>query len=354
MPDITPFLKSMLALPGLTGHEEPIRELIAETWRPLVDEISISPLGSLQGLRKARSNERRPSLMIATHMDAIGLMVKEIQHGLLLITNVGGIDPRILPGQRVTVHGERDLPGLIQMVPPRLLEASENSIAPVLKHLFIDTGLSEKEVSRLIKPGNLVSFAQPPFEMHGGYLAGHSLDNRASVAALTVCLEEIKNYNLDWNVLAVATTQEELNMSGAITSAFAIQPDLAVTVDVTFAKGPGSSDYRTFPLGKGPSIGVGANNHPALFTKFTALADELDMPWSVETMPASSGTDSMGIQISRGGVPTEVLGVAIRYMHTSVEMVALQDIARTGRLLARFITGLQPDSMETLFAEVKA
>ncbi len=354
MPDITSFLKSMLSLPGLTGHEDPIRALIAETWRPLVDELTTSPLGSLQGLRRARSEERRPTLMVATHMDAIGLMVKDIQHGLLQITNVGGIDPRILPGQLVTVHGERDLPGLVQMVPPRLLDGNGNGKAPVFKHLFVDTGLSEKEVQRLVKPGNLISFAQTPFEINGGFLAGHSLDNRASVAALTTCLEEIKNYNLDWNIIAVATTQEELNMSGAITSAFAIHPDLAVTIDVTFAKGPGANDYRSFPLGKGPSIGVGANNHPVLYSRFTALANELDMPFAVETMPASSGTDSMGIQISRSGVPTEVLGVAIRYMHTTVEMVSLNDIARTGRLLARFITGLKPDSKDTLFAEVKA
>jgi tetrahedral aminopeptidase len=251
MNDIAPFMLSMLSKPGLSGFEEPISKVIAEKWSPLVDELTISPLGSLHGLRKTASQEKRPSLMIAAHMDAIGLMVKQIEHGLLWITNIGGIDPRILPGQLVTVHGTKDIPGVVQLIPDRLMKESEANKAPAFERLFIDTGLSEKELTRLVKPGDLASFAQPPFELKDGYTAGHSLDNRASVAALTICLEELRNFNLAWNVLAVATTQEEVTAAGAFTSAFGLRPDLAIVVDVTFAKGPGSSDYRTFPLGEG-------------------------------------------------------------------------------------------------------
>ncbi len=351
MTNITPFLTSMLSKPGITGHEEPISAVIAEKWRPLVDELSTTPLGSLHGLRKAASKEKRPSLMIAAHMDAIGLMVKNIDHGLLWITKIGGIDPRILPGQLVTVHGKKDIPGVVQLIPDRLIDNHSSSKPPTFEHLFIDTGLGEKELASLVKPGDLASFAQAPFELEGGYMAGHSLDNRASVAALTVCLEEIKNYNLAWNVLAAATTQEELTAGGAFTSAYAFKPDLALVVDVTFAKGPGASDYRSFPLGGGPSIGTGANNHPALTKHFTKLAGELDMPFAMEAMPVSSGTDGMAIQVVAGGIALEVLGVAIRYMHTSVEMVGMNDIYRTGRLMARFITELEADSLQSIFAE---
>jgi endoglucanase len=316
-----------------------------------VDELTTSPLGSLHGLRKAASAEKQPSLMIAVHMDAVGLMVKSIEHGLLWITRVGGVDPRILPGQLVTVHGTREVPGVVQMIPDRLLDGHASGKPPVFDHLFIDTGLSEKDLPALVKPGDLASFANPPVTLSEGYVAGHSLDNRASVAALTVCLEAIRNFNLAWNVLAVATTQEELNQSGAFTSAYHLKPDLAIVVDVTFAKGPGVSDYRAFPLGEGPSIGTGANNHPNMTNLFKKLAEELDMPHAIEAMPSSSGTDGMVIQVTANGIPVEVLGVAIRNMHTTVEIAAVKDIYRTGRLLAGFITSLKADSLQTLFAE---
>lgn len=353
MNDIVPFLFSLLSQPGLSGSEEPVRTLIAEKWRPLVDEISISPLGSLHGLRKSVNEKKHPSLMIAAHMDAIGLMVKDISNGLLWVTKVGGVDPRVLPGQLVTIHGKKNLSGIVQLIPDRLMDKPDPAKAPQYEHLFIDTGLNEKELNHLVRIGDRVSFAQTPFKLDGNYAAGHSLDNRASVAALTVCLEEIKNYNLEWNLHAVATTQEELNMSGARTSAFDLQPDLAIAVDVTFAKGPASNDFHTFALDGGPTIGVGSNNHPGLQKKIASLAKELDMPYSLEAMPTSSGTDGMALQITANGIPVEVLGIPLRYMHTSVEMVSVKDVYRTGRLLARFITSLDANSMYSLFEEEK-
>jgi tetrahedral aminopeptidase len=351
MKDITPFLLALLSKPGISGYEDSVSEIIAEEWRPLVDELTISPLRSLHGLRKAASNEKRPTLMIAAHMDAIGLMVKNIDHGFLRITTVGGIDPRILPGQLVTVHGKKDLPGLVQLIPDRLVTDQTSNKAPVKNQIFVDTGLSDKELSNLVKPGDVISFAQTPFELSGGYIAGHSLDNRASIAALTICLDEIKNYNLECNVVAVATTQEEVHAIGAATSTFSVRPDLAFAVDVTFAKGPGSNDYRTFPLGEGPAIGLGANNHPALTKKMTSIAEDLDIPHFIEAMPENSGTDGMAMQITANGIPTQVLSMSIRYMHTSVEMASLKDINRVGRLLARFITELTPESYGHLFEE---
>lgn len=349
MNDIVPFLRSLLDSPGLSGFETRTSDLIADKWLPLVNELTSSPLGSLHGLRKASSDAKAPRIMIATHMDAIGLMVNKIENGFLYISNIGGVDPRILPGQAVTIHGKREIAGIVQLVPDRLLDRQAAGNPPGYKTLFVETGLSEPEVKRLVQPGDLISFAQKSFEMDGGYVAGHSLDNRASVAALTICLEELKNINLAWDVWAVATVKEEVQGIGALTSAFAIRPDIAVSIDVTFAKGPGSTDYRSFPLGKGPSIGVGANIHPALYDSFTKIAKEMDMPYGVETMPRSSGTDSMMIQVTAEGIPNMVLGIPIRYMHTSVELVSVNDIYRAGRLLARFINQLTPESSNSLF-----
>ena len=344
----TDLLKQLISLPGLSAYEGPARAAIEASWRPLVDELSVSRLGSLHGLRKGRAPEPRPRLLLATHMDAIGLMVTGIQDGLLRFTEIGGIDPRILPGQLVTVHGRRDLPAVVIQPAERLLPPSQKDRAVEMRYLFVDTGLLPEEVAQQVRIGDLISFAQPPLELPGDVLAGHSLDNRASVAAVTHCLYELQNRLFDWDVWAVATAQEEETLGGGLTSPFEIRPQLAIAIDVTFAKGPGASDHRTYGFGKGPTIGWGPNVHPALFRSFKEIAEELDMPYQVENMPGHSGTDAYAMQIVAEGIPTLVLGLPLRYMHTPVEAIVLKDIARCGRLLAEFITRLKPDYMETL------
>ena len=164
MPDTKTFLHSLLSVPGLSGFEEPVSKLIEEKWRPLVDEISTSRLGSLHAFRKAASSEKRPSLMIAAHMDAIGLMVRQIENGYLLITQVGGVDPRILPGQAVTVHGRRDLPGVVQMLPDRLLKSSLAGTPPDFSRLFVDTGLKKMNCGNWSESAILSHFPNPPFK----------------------------------------------------------------------------------------------------------------------------------------------------------------------------------------------
>jgi len=301
MDKIEEFLHSLLFAPGLSGFERPVSDLIAEAWRPLTDEITSSPIGSLHALRKAASAEPRPSLMIAAHMDGIGLLVKDIKDGFLTITQIGGVDPRVLPGQLVTVHGVREIAGIVQMIPDRFLPTSAAGKPPSHATLFVDTGLNENELKRLVRVGDIISFASQPLHFKEGYISGHSLDNRASVAALTVCLEELKNFNLQWDLWCVATVQEEMHMIGATTSTFQLQPALGIAVDVTFAQEPGLKGHGTFPLGKGPTIGLGANVHPALHREFVEAAKEIDLPYAVETMPGSSGTDGMADADHRGG-----------------------------------------------------
>ena len=346
--DLQAFLKNMISAPGLSGFETPIRELIQETWTPLVDETRVSGLGSLQALVRGNAPEPRPSLVLSAHMDAIGMMVTGIQDGFIRFTEIGGLDPRILPGQIVMVHGRQDLPGLIVQPPRGLLPASTGNKPVAMEYLFVDTGLLPGEVARKVRVGDLISFAQPPIETSGGTLAGHSLDNRASVAVVTNCLEELQVRRHAWDVWALASAQEEETLGGAITSSFQIQPALAVVIDVTFGASPGSPEKRTFPLGKGPSLGWGPNIHPNLFKQFKELAESLDIPYHVEVIPRHSGTDAIGIQVVREGIPCIVVGIPLRYMHTPVEMVKIKDITRAGRLIAEFIAGLPVDFMEKI------
>jgi len=343
MTDILPFLKSLLTVSGLSAYEGPAACLIEEKWKPLVDDITSSQLGSLQALKRGHGKGRRPSIMIATHMDAIGLMVTKIVDGFLHVDEIGGIDSRILPGTPVRVHGKQDLPGVIVIPPMKTLPENAREDAIGLPHLLVDLGLLPSKAASLVRIGDLVSFDTQPVELAGEILSGHSLDNRASVAALTICLEELQANLHRWDVWAVATAQEEETLGGAATSAFDLHPDLAVAVDVTFAKGPGASDWQTFPMGKGITLGWGANLHPFLYKKFKELADKMEIPVAMDITPTHSGTDAYSIQVAHEGIPTMVLGIPLRYMHTPVELIAIKDVQRVGRLLAYFISGLEDD-----------
>ncbi|MDD5371278.1 MAG: M20/M25/M40 family metallo-hydrolase, partial [Anaerolineaceae bacterium] len=340
MKDILPFLKELLSAPGLSGNEAPIRELVENAWRPLVDEIGVGRLGSLHALRRGNGAEPRPRVLLAAHMDAIGLIVTSIQAGLLHFTQIGGIDARILPGQRVLVHGRNPLIGVVVQPPDRLLPPGSGEKPVAMEHLLIDIGLAPERVATLVRPGDLISFDQPPIELSGDVICGHSLDNRASVASLTVCLRELQSRLHLWDVYAVATSQEEVTLGGAQTAAFEIHPDLAIAIDVTFAKGPGITDYNAFGLGKGLTLGWGPNAHPYLHDSLKELADDLEIPYQVELMPRHSGTDAYAIQVAQEGIPSMVVGIPLRYMHTPVEIVSMKDIRRVGRLLAEYVCRL--------------
>ncbi len=341
-------LKELISIAGLSGYETPVRQRIEKAWQPLTDELSTSRLGSLHALKKGAGKPPRESILIAAHMDAIGLMVTRVVDGFLYVTEVGGIDARVLPGQAVMVHGRQDLPGVVAQPPAWLLPPKARSGPVPLENLIVDTGLPARRVSRLVRPGDLVSFAQPPLELGGDLLAGHSLDNRASVVALTECLRILQTRRHEWDVWAVATVQEEETLAGAATSAHQLRPTLAVAVDVTFGKDPSSPAHRTFELGKGPVLGWGPNIHPGLHKAFKQAADRIELSTQKEVMPRHSGTDAIALQVASEGIPTMVVSIPLRYMHTPVEVIHLKDVARAGRLLAAFIAGLDDTFMEKL------
>jgi endoglucanase len=286
--------------------------------------------------------------MLATHMDEIGLMVAGVKHGFIHLVEMGGVDARILPGQEVIVHGRRDLPGLIASTPPHLLKAAERNKVVPLDRLWIDVGLPARQVEQLVRVGDLVSLRRSVIELKNGLLAGKAFDNRASVAAVAVCLEQLQQVQHQWDVLAVATVQEELFLLGAATSAFALQPDVAIAIDVTFATQHNATDVETFALDKGPTINVGPNMHPKMTQGLRDAAKRLEQDARLEPLTGHSGTDGWAIQVAREGIPTGIVAIPIRSMHTPVETVAIADIERTGRLLAEFIRGLDEEFYQSL------
>ncbi|MFN3308456.1 MAG: M20/M25/M40 family metallo-hydrolase [Anaerolineales bacterium] len=346
--DLSKLLRKLTTPPGLSGYEDTIAREVESLWKPLVDELSRSRLGSVLGFRQGSGEPPRPRLMMVAHQDAIGLMVSGIKEGFLRLTEIGGVDHRILPGQLVLIHGKRTLPAVVVQPPPFLLppEAQEGSVP--LTYLWADTGLEEKEVQRWVQIGAPVSFARNFLELDSDLVCSPSLDNRASLSALTLCLQELQGRKHAWDVWAVSSTQEEETLGGAATSAFQIRPDLAVVIDVTHGSGPGSPSYKTYPLGRGVTLGWGPTVHPKLYSTFKDLAEKLEIPYRIEAMPRYSGTDADRLQTVAEGIPTMVISIPLRYMHTPVEIVSKKDIQRAARLLAEFATALEIDFMDKI------
>jgi putative aminopeptidase FrvX len=350
MEDTKKLVAQLVSIPGLSGHEIKIREHLTRLWEPLTDEIQTSKLGSLHALIKGDGVTPRKRILIATHMDAIGMMVTAIEDGLLRLTKIGGIDNRTLPGLPVNVHTQSgDLPGVVILPPAHTLPDEQDSKKTIeLKYLLVDTGLSATEVSRKVNLGDLVTFNVEPLDLGDGYLSAPYMDNRSSVAILTQILQILQTRNHQWDVWAVATAQEEIDFQGAITSGYALRPTIAVVVDVTFANGPGTPSHESFDMDEGPTFDIGPSTHPKLYQAFIDFAEKREISFHRGVHSRSSGTDADGIQLAAEGIPTMLIGLPLRYMHTPVEMIQVRDIQRTAHLIAEFIEQLDDKFMDTL------
>jgi endoglucanase len=277
---------------------------------------------------------------------------KSASSGFLRATRVGGVDLRHLYGQLVTVHGSlnggQELVGVVGSLPARMLPEEKRAKAFDLEDLVVDVGLPYAQLVERVAIGDFITFRQPLRKLINDRVTGKALDNRASLAAVAVCLEYLAERRHVWNVVAVATAQEETRLLGAFTSAFALQPDAAIAVDVTFGKGPGATDELTYELGKGPVIGLGPNFHPGMVNGLRKSAKALEMTVHDEPQARPGGTDAYALQVARQGIPTGLISIPLRYMHTMVESVAVVDIRRTGRLLGEFISRLDGDFLADL------
>jgi putative aminopeptidase FrvX len=346
--DIVPVLRRLSESSGVSGYEHQVRDLIREELGRFADEIRTDALGNVIAVKRGTGPEPRPAAMIATHMDEIGLIVSDLEEGFIHFQQVGGYDDRVLLGQEVTVHGRCDLVGIIGARPPQFLPGNERDKPIPYDNLRIDVGLTPEELAKQVRVGDLVTMNRKLVELKGGLVAGKALDDRASVVAAAVCLEELSRMRHLWDVYAVATVQEEMGYQGSITSTYGLEPDIGIAVDVTFAKQPGTPDEHTQELGKGPTIGCGPNFHPKLQEALAETARNLEISAPLEPAERPGGTDAFAIQISRGGIPAALLSIPLRSMHTPVETVAIKDVERTGRLLAAFVARLDETFLQSL------
>jgi tetrahedral aminopeptidase len=325
---------------GISGSEYNLHSLIEEYFKSYSDEIKIGKLGDFAAIKKGSSNGKF-KIMIAAHADEIGLIVKDIDDkGFIYFTKVAGVDAKTLPAQEVIIHGKNEVYGVIGAKPPHVLTQDDMKKAIDMEDMIIDTGMTKNELSGVVTVGDFITVKRECRELLGEHVTGKALDNRAGICAMFECAKELQRMNHSADVYYVATTMEEFGHLGVRTMAYDINPDIGIAVDVTFGDKYADSDIPS-ECGKGVELTVGPNFHPDLTDKLMRVADEYNIPYSVGVAPGRSGTDAWDIQVAREGIPTLLISIPLRYMHTSTEVISHKDIKKAGRLMALFIASIR-------------
>lgn len=335
---------------GVSGYEHTLHESVISVFKEYTDDITVDKLGNVIAVKKGSKNsDNNIKIMLAAHMDEIGLMVNDVEdNGFLRFTSVGGFDPRTILGQEVIVHGKEDLFGVIGAKPPHLQDPSELDKAIKMEDMAIDLGLSKEKVEELISIGDTITINRELIELQGTRVAAKALDDRAGIAVMYECIKELQKISHEADVYFVSTVQEEVSMAGSLVSSYHVNPDMGIAIDVGFGATPELPKSITSELGKGPAITLGGNIHPGLRAKLTEVAKEYNLPSQVEVAPGPTGTDARAMQITREGIPALLLSIPLRYMHTSVEVIDIMDVKSAGKILAFFISSINNENLEGL------
>jgi putative aminopeptidase FrvX len=335
------FLKQLLDSPGPSGFEMGP----ARVWREEAEAIADEVITDVSGNSAAALNpENKPRIMLAGHIDEIGLMIVHVDDdGFLYFSTVGEWDPQVLVGQRVLIAAQNRLvDGVIGKRAVHMLDEEEREQVSKISALWIDIGAkSKKDALRMIKVGDPGVVAAPTIELPNARLVSRSIDNRIGAFVVLEALRRLTRRKPKAAVFAVATSQEEISWTGggARTSATRINPDVALVVDVSHATDHPNADkkkYGDFKLGGGPIISRGSATNPRVVALLIEVAEEQKIPYTLAAAPSDTGTDADSIYSARQGIATGLVSIPNRYMHSPNEMVALTDLERAARLLAAF------------------
>jgi putative aminopeptidase FrvX len=353
LPDV---LRQLLTAAGPSGYETAPAAVFAEAARAFTDDVEVDLMGSVVARVKGTADPAHPApfLAVVGHIDEIGLIVTHIDdNGFLRFMGVGGWDPQILVGQRVEIS-TRDgvIPGVAGRKAIHLLKEEEREKVPKLRDLHIDIGAKDGDEARgLVRIGDVAVIAGEPLEMRNDRVVSRSMDNRlGAFVALEAARLVAEAGGAPGDVAACGVVQEEITFGGARTSSYRLAPDVAIVVDVTHETGsPGVelNEIGKHEFGSGPVIERGSIPNPVVFELLHEAAERESIPFTVAASARSTGTDADAFHISRAGIPTGGVSVVLRYMHSSVEMVQLDDVHACARLIAAFAQSL---SAETSFA----
>jgi len=337
--DVKCMLKDLSSLDAVSGNEKNMWEFLYGAFKSYCDKVEIDKFGNITGLKKGQKPEKK--IMVTSHYDEIGLLVKSIDgNGFIRFTNIGGVDPKILLAQEVIIHGKENIYGVIGAKPPHLLNQEEAKKAVDIKKLFIDTGMSSEELKKKVSIGDFISFKADFSELQSEMVSSKSFDNRCSVVAMLVAMEELSYIKHDQDIYFVASVQEEVHLTGAITASYNLDPDLAIVLDVCGGDTPDAPKEKTSTCGKGPTISIGPILHKDFTNKLIDAAKSENIPYQIGVEPGSTGTEAYATQVSRCGIPTVLISIPLKYMHTSVETISIKDTRNCGKLVAKFISAI--------------
>lgn len=331
--DIQAYLNRLASAYGPSGDEGEIASML-KTELAAYGDVVVDPMHnvicSIQGSGR--------HILLDAHLDQIGMIVTGIDpQGFLKVAKAGGIDPRATLGQEVTVWGAKALPGIVSCQPPHLLNSTSYESNVPISDLSIDIGMSHEEAQSIVSLGDRVTFCARQVPLAGRRCAASFADNRSGVCVILLALKKWKEHGGQGHVTVLFSAQEEVGTRGATAAAFGIDAQESVVVDVSFAMTPDSKAAECGQLGSGPMIGIAPVLAKSVYRSLQELAETNQIPYQLEVMGETTGTNADVISISGSGIATGLVSIPLRYMHTPVETVELTDIEHAAQLLASYL-----------------
>ena len=319
---------------GVSGEESCAAQYALKYLKNYTDNCYIKN-GNVIGNFGNRKNGT-PHILIDAHIDQVGLIVTNIyESGFIGFSNVGGIDRRLLPAQQVCIHGKKKLAGVVCSTPPHV-SGSDHKINKI-EDFYIDTGMSFEAVSNIVEPGDRITFASMPKELLNDRITGPALDDRSGVASILYALELLRNQKYECSFSIVFSSQEELGERGAKIAAFDIDPDIALAVDVSFAYCLGDREYECGKMGQGPMIGISPSLSREISDKLIEISKNENIPYQLEVMNGLTSTNADQFSVNKTGCKACTVSIPLKYMHTPSEIIQIDDVENTGRLIAAYI-----------------
>ncbi|EGO87586.1 M42 family peptidase [Clostridium botulinum C] len=330
-------LKELSLSHAPSSREDKLYDLIKDKFS-VFGKVTID---SMNNIIIHKEGHGRGKVMVMAHADEIFLIVTEIlSNGVVKFKGVG-VDPKSLVSQEIIIHGRKDILGIVNTI-------KDTNKAVTLNDLIIDTGYSKENLEKIIKIGDFITIKGKFIELLNNNIACKTIDNRGSIVAMYQCAKELQNIHHDLDVYFVCSCQEEVGHRGAKMATYNLNPDIGIAIDTTFDSGELGAKDRENIIGNGPIICLGPNLHHKLNRNIMFIGDKYGIPYGVEVEPGNTGTDAWDIQVSKKGVPSMLVSIPIKHMHTPVELVNMNDIENTGKIIARFIENLKEDDLEEL------
>ncbi|BDV42602.1 hydrolase [Geotalea uraniireducens] len=340
------FMQRLLEAPSPSGYEQPAQRVFRDYIAPYA-EVTTDVMGNVFGRIPGRG-DNPPRVMIVGHSDEIGFQIKYIDdNGYLYFAAIGGVDPHLTPGKRVLVHAAGgSVPGVIGKKPIHLMEDEDRKKIVRLDAQYIDIGAGDRqEAQALVRVGDPVTFADGVQQLLGDRLAARGFDDKAGSFVVAEVLRTVaeSGVTLPVDLYGVSSVQEEIGLRGGTTSAYRVNPDVGICVEVDFSTDQPDVEKKhngEVKLGKGPILPRGANINQPLFDILAGTAEREGVPVQFTGIPRATGTDANVMQVSRGGVATALVKIPLRYMHTPVEVLSLADLENAVRLIVAALPGM--------------